>query len=114
MSCLLRGFFYRLKMRGKLRVVDLQVKIVQPKKEGPLPVRLIILAKPAESAEKERVRVQRNGSKRQHKPDTRSLIAAGYVMIVTSLAADIFPAQDVAALYRAPRYDTWVALTRTD
>jgi len=81
-------------------VVDLQVKIVQPKKEGPLPVRLIILAKPAESAEKERVRVQRNGSKRQHKPDTRSLIAAGYVMIVTSLAADIFPAQDVAALYR--------------
>ena len=81
-------------------VVDIPVLIAQPKKQPALPVRLIILAKPAEAAEKERVRVKRRGSKKQYKTDQRSIIAAGYVMIVTSLAADMFSAQEIAALYR--------------
>jgi hypothetical protein len=81
-------------------LVDIPVLIAQPNKQPALPVRLIILAKPAEAAEKERTRVERRGSKKQHKTDPRSIIAAGYIMIVTSLAADAFSVQEIAALYR--------------
>ncbi len=81
-------------------VADIPVLIARPKKQPALPVRLIILAKPAEAAEKERARVERRGSKKQYKTDPRSIIAAGYVMIVTSLAAETISAQEVADLYR--------------
>ncbi|MBF0563458.1 MAG: transposase [Alphaproteobacteria bacterium] len=58
------------------------------------------MAKPAEAADRERKKIQRRASKKQYVTDPRSLIAAGYVMIVTPLPADLFPADEIAALYR--------------
>jgi Transposase DDE domain len=80
--------------------VDIHVQIVQSKKVRLLPVRLILLAKSTVSTEHAQKRVRRRASKNQQQTDPRTLIAAGYIMIVTSLSADLFPAKEIAAIYR--------------
>ncbi len=65
-----------------------------------LEMRLIIWRKTPEQAEAEQKRLLKNAKKRGTKVDPRSLEAAKYVMLVTSLAADTFPACDVLAIYR--------------
>jgi len=65
-----------------------------------LELRLIIWRKSPEQAEAERNRLLKNGKKRGTKVDPRSLEAAEYVMLVTSLPADLFSASDVLAIYR--------------
>ena len=65
-----------------------------------LELRLIIWRKTAEQAQAEQKRLLKNAKKRGTKVDPRSLEAAKYVMLVTSLAADAFPACDVLAIYR--------------
>jgi Transposase DDE domain len=80
--------------------VDIPVKIVYSKRRPPLSARLIILAKPPESTEQAQKRVRRRASKNQQKTDPRTMIAAGYIMIITSLAADAFPAKEIADIYR--------------
>jgi hypothetical protein len=64
-----------------------------------LPIRLIILPVPPEKAEIARKKVRRSGSKRQHKIDPCSTLAAGFMMLATSLPADI-PASEICAVYR--------------
>ena len=64
-----------------------------------LALRLIVVALPAEKAEANRKRLQRKASKHQDKLDPRSLVAAGFVMLVTSLPVEI-PAAEIAAVYR--------------
>ncbi len=73
--------------------------------EGPgaragLDLRLIVWRKTPEQAQAEQKRLLKNAKKRGTKVDPRSLEAAGYVMLVTSLPADAFPAGDVLAIYR--------------
>src|SRR5215471_14545700 len=67
---------------------------------APLQLRLIIWRKTPEQAQAEQKRLLQNGKKRGTKVDPRSLEAANYVMLVTSLPADAFPACDVLAIYR--------------
>jgi hypothetical protein len=69
------------------------------KKTKRLPIRLVILPLPPEKAEIARKKVQRSGSKRQHKTDPRSELAAGFMILATSLPADI-PANEICAVYR--------------
>jgi hypothetical protein len=64
-----------------------------------LPIRLIILPVPPEKAEIARKKVRRSGSKRQHKIDPCSTLAAGFMMLATSLPADV-PASEICAVYR--------------
>jgi hypothetical protein len=64
-----------------------------------LPIRLVILPVPPEKAEIARKKVRRSGSKRQHKVDPCSTLAAGFMMLATSLPADI-PASEICAVYR--------------
>jgi hypothetical protein len=64
-----------------------------------LPIRLVILPLPAQKAEIARNKVRRSGSKRQHKVDPCSILAAGFMMLATSLPADI-PASEICAVYR--------------
>jgi hypothetical protein len=63
-------------------------------------MRLIIWRKTPEQAEAEQKRLLKNGKKRGTKVDPRSLEAAKYVMLLTSLPTDAFPACDVLAIYR--------------
>jgi hypothetical protein len=65
-----------------------------------LEMRLIIWRKTPEQAEAEQKRLLKNAKKRGTKVDPRSLEAAKYVMLLTSLPADAFPACDVLAIYR--------------
>lgn len=68
---------------------------------GPdLALRLIALRKPAEAAEADRRRVRRSASKKGRTLDPRTLIAAGYTLLLTSLPRAEYDAARVAALYR--------------
>jgi hypothetical protein len=67
---------------------------------APLALRLVIWRKTPEQAEAEQKRLLKNANKRGTKVDPRSLEAARYVMLLTSLPADVFPACEVLAIYR--------------
>lgn len=66
----------------------------------PLILRLVIRRKDPEQAEAERKRLWKDARKRGKQPDPRSLEAAKYILLLTSLPADIFPPADILALYR--------------
>lgn len=66
----------------------------------PLILRLVIRRKDAQQAEAERKRLLKDAKKRGKQPDPRSLEAAKYILLLTSLPADAFPPADVLALYR--------------
>jgi hypothetical protein len=66
----------------------------------PLILRLVIRRKEPEQAEAERKRLLKDAKKRGKQPDPRSLEAAKYILLLTSLPADIFPPADILALYR--------------
>ena len=59
----------------------------------------MILPLPPEKAEIARNKVRRSGSKRQQQVDPRSEVAAGFMVLATSLPAEI-PANEICAVYR--------------
>jgi hypothetical protein len=66
----------------------------------PLILRLVIRRKSPEQAQAEQERLLKQAKKRGKQPDPRSLEAAKYILLLTSLPAADFPAADVLALYR--------------
>lgn len=64
-----------------------------------LPIRLIAVPLPADKAEANRRKLRRRASKHQDKLDPRSLVAAGFVVLATSLP-EAFPAAEICAVYR--------------
>jgi IS4 transposase len=70
------------------------------KRQTPIEIRLIARRKPQEAIEAEHKRLRQNASRKQTKLDPRSLIAAEYVVLATSLAEEEFPADEVLAVYR--------------
>ncbi|WP_454624655.1 IS4 family transposase [Bradyrhizobium cenepequi] len=83
---------------------ELQVRVHEGLTKNPLPepliLRLVVRRKPPEQAEAERKRLLKDAKKRGKQPDPRSLEAAKYILLLTSLPAAIFPPADVLALYR--------------
>jgi Transposase DDE domain len=76
---------------------EYQVQAVVGRSQQPL--RLIVLALPADKAEANRKKLKRKASKHQDRLDPRSLVAAGFVMLVTSLPGEI-AAAEIGAVYR--------------
>jgi hypothetical protein len=66
----------------------------------PLPLRMVIVPKPPEMAETARTTARHNARKDQRKIDPRTLEAAGCLILITSLDAQPFPPELLAALYR--------------
>ena len=66
----------------------------------PLILRLVIRRKDPEQVEAEHKRLLKDAKKRGKQPDPRSLEAAKYILLLTSLPADAFPPADILALYR--------------
>jgi hypothetical protein len=62
--------------------------------------RLILARKPADATLRQQQKVQRGASRKGRKTDPRTLQAAGYMMLLTSLAAERASADQVLALYR--------------
>ena len=65
-----------------------------------LPLRLIIQRKPPEATEAARAKLRRETSRKQQRLDPRSLVAAEFIILGTSLPAEGYPAEEVLAVYR--------------
>ena len=81
-------------------VREVTVRAHPGKRGTPMNVRLIARKKPPEAAEAAVQRLRRRASRNQTETDPRSLVAAGYVVLATSLPGKDFPAEDVLAVYR--------------
>jgi len=83
---------------------ELQVRIHEGKTGAPPPepliLRLVIRRKDPEQAEAEQKRLLKDAKKRGKQPDPRSLEAAKYILILTSLPPNTFSTADVLTLYR--------------
>jgi Transposase DDE domain len=66
----------------------------------PLILRLVIRRKDPEQAEAEQKRLLKDARKRGKQPDPRSLEAARYILLLTSLPTDAFSPADILTLYR--------------
>lgn len=62
--------------------------------------RLIIARKPPEATARQRQRLRRKASRKQQASDPRSVRAAGFLMLLTSLSAEQASAEEVVRLYR--------------
>ncbi len=67
------------------------------------PLRLVIRPLPAEQAERQRVRRARRANKNSRKVDPRTLLAAGFLMLITTLPEKPNAAEQVVERYR----DRW-------
>jgi hypothetical protein len=67
---------------------------------GTHPLRLLAAPLPPEQAGEARRRCRRNATKKGRTVDQRTLLAAGFVLLVTTLDPTTWPIQDVLALYR--------------
>src|SRR6266849_8293379 len=81
---------------------EVQVRIYEGTTEAlePLSLRLVIRRKNPEQAAAEQKRLLKDAKKRGKQPDPRSLEAAKYILLLTSLPAADFPPADILALYR--------------
>jgi hypothetical protein len=70
------------------------------RKTPPLPLRVIVMRKPPEAAETARRKLPRNAQRKQKKLDPRTVLAAGFVMLATSLPAQGYAADEIFAAYR--------------
>jgi hypothetical protein len=68
--------------------------------DPPLPLRLIIQRKTPEATEAARTKLRREAARKQKLLDPRSLVAAAFIILATSLPAEGYPAEDVLAVYR--------------
>ena len=73
----------------------------RPGRHGPpIKIRLIARRKPPDVVAAQHKRLYRAASRKQHKLDPRSLAAAEYTVLATSLPEAEFPAEEVLAVYR--------------
>jgi len=79
-------------------IVEHQVFLGTP--QGYFHLRLIIAALPQEAADKARNRLRKSYRKKGKTPDKRTLLAAGFTMVVTNLPSQEWEAQEILKLYR--------------
>jgi hypothetical protein len=89
---------------GTLAVDMVPHEVMVQTRVGPLdpalPLRLIIQRKTPKATEAARAKLRREASRKQKELDPRSLIAAEYIILGTSLPAEGYPAEEVLAVYR--------------
>jgi Transposase DDE domain len=88
-----------LRKAGSVGRIDRKIGIA-PKAGAVLRLRLVAIRKPAEAAAAARAKATREAQRGGHKLSPATLVAADWVILVTSLAADAFSADDIFALYR--------------
>jgi hypothetical protein len=74
--------------------------ITESSSSKPLVLRLVIRCKDQKHVEAEQKRLRQNANKHGKKIDPRTLEAAKYIMLLTSLPVETFPTADILALYR--------------
>lgn len=78
---------------------DVRVHVALPYQTRTMPLRLVAVRLPADKAAAARKRLMRQASRKQTTPDPRSLVAAGFVFVATTLPVT-FTAADILAIYR--------------
>jgi hypothetical protein len=68
--------------------------------QGRFAMRLILAALPQEAADRARQQVYKTHSKKGRTPDERTLLAAGFTLLLTNLSVDTWSVQELLALYR--------------
>ena len=86
--------------KGAERGLIDQPIFIARKSGGPLDLRLVAVKKPPHAAEIACRKARKQAMKGRHQVSKGTLIAAEWVIIVTSLARDAFTTEDVLALYR--------------
>lgn len=81
-------------------VTPAQVALWVPTPQGRFPVRVIARAIPPEKAEKNRRRLRAEAKRKKKRLDERTLLAAGFVMVVSNLPDSTWTAGQILALYR--------------
>lgn len=71
-----------------------------PTAQGRFPMRLIIAPLPQEAADRARQRVYKTHRKKGRTPDERTLLAAGFTLLLTNLPTDPWPVTEILQLYR--------------
>jgi hypothetical protein len=71
-----------------------------PTQQGRFGLRLLIAALPQEAADKARHRLRQRKQKKGKTPDQRTLLAAGFTILLTNLPAKDWPSKQVFHLYR--------------
>ena len=79
---------------------EVAVRAKAGRSQPPLPLRLIIQRKSPEETEATRQKLRREALRRQRTLDPRSLIAAEFLILATSLPPEGYPAEEVLAAYR--------------
>jgi Transposase DDE domain len=94
-------------------IADIAVLVGKARDRGwtPLPARLIVCPKPPAAAAESRRKARAASRRNQHKLDRRTLAAADFVILVTSLPADAYPAARILELYRL-RWQIEIAIKR--
>lgn len=79
---------------------EVMVRAALGPKNPPLPLRLIIQRKTPEATEAARKKLFAEASRKQKVLDPRSLMAAEFIILATSLPSEAYPAAEVLAAYR--------------
>jgi hypothetical protein len=88
-----------------------EIALYLPTPQGTFPVRLVAVALPTEAAARARQRAYQAAKKKGRQPDARTLIAAGFLFVLTNLPQDTWSAHQVLTLYRA-RWQIEIAIKR--
>jgi IS4 transposase len=81
--------------------LDMKVRVHKPRgKFPPLPMRLVLIPKPPDAAARARASAQKAGRKDQRRTNPLTLEAADHLILLTSLPAETFSIERLAALYR--------------
>jgi hypothetical protein len=79
---------------------EIAVRVQSGKHQTPVPIRLVVRRNTPEATEAAHKKMRQKASRRQSQIDPRSFVAAGFVILGTSLAAAEFPATEILAVYR--------------
>jgi len=93
--------------------LDCPVQIGHSRSPGwaPLPARIVAVPLPPDAAAANKVKLARAGQREQYLPSATAYAATGWLLLVTSLSADDFPAESLADLYRV-RWQIELAIKR--
>jgi hypothetical protein len=79
---------------------EIAVSVQSGKHQTPVPLRLVVRRNTPEATAAAQKRLRQQASRKQTKLDDRSLIAAGFLVLATSLPGTEFPPAEVLAVYR--------------
>jgi hypothetical protein len=80
--------------------IEFAVQTAPTKGIAAIPARLVVLRKSPEAAEESRRQLLRAAKKKGHTVDPRTLEAAGYIFVLTSMPSELFRASQVLEVYR--------------